>query len=467
MERPVRVGLISLGCAKNLVDSEAMLGALRQAGAELTSDPGQADVLVVNTCGFIEPAKKESVDTILEMARYKEAGTCRKLVVTGCLAQRYHRELAEALPEVDVWLGIDDVERVVEACLDDRYRGDRVSSERPRWVYDLQVPRLRTTPRHYAYLKIAEGCNHTCSFCAIPRIRGKYRSRSLDSILEEARRWVEQGVRELILISQDTTYYGLDIGLKDGLLRLLEALHGLEDLRWIRLLYLYPDTLPPDFPERFRDFPKLCHYLDLPLQHSHPEILRAMKRRGSRERYLELLARYRAAVPDIVLRTTFIVGFPGETEAHFEDLCRFVEEARFDHVGVFEYSDEDGTAAYDLRPKVPRRVAARRRRTLMTLQQKVLAEKVQAWVGRRVEVVVDGFLRQESGRWLYRGRHYGQAPEVDGHVEVIARRPLIVGRWYPVHIRAGRLYDYQADLEEETVSWSPDVAGSVSVASAG
>ncbi len=450
MERErVRVGLISLGCAKNLVDSEAMLGALRRAGVDITSDPEQADVLIINTCGFITPAKRESIDTILEMARYKQMGRCRKLVVTGCLAQRYHRDLVRLIPEVDVWLGIDDVERIVTACLDPDFRGDRVSSVQPVWIYDLQMPRVRTTPAHFAYVKIAEGCNHTCTFCAIPRIRGRYRSRTVESIVAEVRQLVADGVREVILISQDTTYYGIDLGLRDGLLRLLDALHAIPELRWIRLLYLYPDTLPRDFPRRFADFPKLCRYLDLPFQHSHPDILRAMRRRGSRAHYLDLLHAYRTAVPDIVIRTTFIVGFPGETDAHFADLLEFIDQAEFDHVGVFVYSDEEDTPAHGLQPKVPLRVARMRRRRLLEAQQQVLLRKRTRWEGRTVDVVLDAWVPQSASPWRYRGRHYGQAPDVDGVVWVSADRPLTVGTWVRATIHTMRLYDLDATVSEE------------------
>ena len=463
IERPVTVGLVSLGCAKNRVDSEAMLGYLKEAGFRFTSDPSTADIIIVNTCGFIGPAKEESIDTILEMAIYKERGRCRKLIVTGCLAQRYHQELVRNIPEIDVVLGINDVERIREACEFHEMRGDYVSQDPPSWVYDRQVERLITTPRHYAYLKIAEGCNHTCTFCAIPMIRGRYRSRRIESIVDEARELIERGTQELLIISQDTTYYGRDLGIKDGLYRLLDALHELEGLRWIRLLYLYPDTMPPDFPEKMRLYPRLVPYLDLPLQHSHPEILRAMRRRGSRERYRDLLLRYRDEVPEIVLRTTFIVGFPGEEERHFGDLLQFLHEVEFDHVGAFIYSDEDGTPAERLNSKVPIRIAEERRHRLMMAQQEIVERRQRARVGKVYEVVIDDEPKQGHGVRIYRGRFYGQAPEIDGVVWVKSRRPLSIGQWVRVRITDTEWYDLKGRVDEYTMVSVENPAGATSI----
>ncbi len=449
--RSVTVGLVSLGCAKNRVDSEAMLGYLKRAGYRFTSDPSAADIIIVNTCGFIGPAKEESIDTILEMVTYKERGRCRKLIVAGCLAQRYHQELVQNIPEIDVILGINEVERIREACELDKVRGDYVSHTPPYWVYDRQVKRVLTTPRHYAYLKIAEGCNHTCTFCAIPMIRGRYRSRRIESIVDEARELVEQGAQELLIISQDTTYYGRDLGMKDGLYRLLDALHELEGLRWIRFLYLYPDTMPSNFPEMMRSFPRLVPYLDLPLQHSHPEILRAMRRRGSRERYRDLLLRYRSEIPDIVLRTTFIVGFPGEDERHFADLLQFLHEVEFDHVGVFVYSDEDGTPAERLGSKVPARIAEARKHRLMMEQQLIVERRQRARVGKVYEVIIDDEPKPGKGVRIYRGRFYGQAPEIDGVVWVKSRRSLSMGQWVRVKITEAELYDLKGWVDEHTM----------------
>lgn len=447
-KEPRTVGIVSLGCAKNLVDSEAILGYLVEAGFSLTSDPEEADVIIVNTCGFIGPAKEESIDTIIEMAEYKKQGRCQKLVVAGCLAQRYHRDLVENIPEIDAVLGINEVTKILDVCRDDELKGDLVTSKRPTWLYDLQVRRVLTTPRHYAYLKVAEGCNHTCTFCAIPMIRGKYRSRSLESISREARLLVEQGVRELIIISQDTTYYGRDLGLKDGLYRLLDTLHEIEDIKWIRLLYLYPDTMPSDFARRMKNYPKLVPYLDLPLQHSHPDILRLMRRRGSRERYRDILLEYRQENPEIILRTTFIVGFPGETDEHFNDVLTFIKEVEFDHLGVFLYSDEEGTPAESLPSKVPMKVMLERRRCLMEAQQEIVRSRQARRVGKVLDVVIEGGGDNRETRWEYTGRFYGQAPEIDGVVYFTSPVPLREGTWVPVRITDFKMYDLIGEVHE-------------------
>ena len=344
----MKIGLISLGCPKNLVDSEVMLGLAQQAGHELTNDAAAADVLVVNTCAFIDSAKQESVDAILEMAEHKKTGACRRLVVTGCLAERYREELKVEIPEIDAVLGTGEVPEIVNAI------GGAVGSEkvapltfyrapstqphsrpRPSYIYDADTPRLLATPKHYAYLKIAEGCDYKCAFCIIPTLRGAYRSRPADSIVDEARKLADRGVKELLLISQDTTFYGHDRKEVGALARLLRRLNDIDGLEWIRLLYLYPTTIDTETLAAMADCEKVCRYIDLPLQHASNAVLRRMKRPGSRQKYDDLLANIRARVPGVALRTTFIVGFPGETDDDVAQLVEFVNDHRFDHVGVF------------------------------------------------------------------------------------------------------------------------------------
>ncbi len=411
---PLRVGVISLGCAKNLVDTEVMLGHLERAGCAFVRDPAAAEVLIVNTCGFIGPAKEESIEAILEAAQLKKRGTLRRLVVAGCLVQRYSRALVRELPEVDAFVGLDEIERIVELV-----RGEAVRRRVPIWgpsryLYDERTPRRRTTPAWSAYLKIAEGCDHRCAFCAIPSFRGRFRSRSLESILREARGLAAAGVRELNLVAQDSSHYGRDLGLEEGLARLLEELDAVEGLRWIRVHYLYPNTITPRLIETMARLPRVVKYVDLPLQHADAEVLRRMRRGGSAERHLELLEALRGAMPDGALRTTLIVGFPGETEAAFGCLVDFVQAARFDHLGVFLYSHEEGTAAAAGRDDVPQEVKEARRAHLMELQARIAAERNRRWVGRTVEVLVEG--THPETELLLVGRMPTQAPEVDGQV---------------------------------------------------
>ena len=441
----VRVGVVSLGCAKNLVDTEAMLGWLTRAGFVLTPHPEEADILIVNTCGFIQPARRESMETIREMARWKREGRCRRLVVTGCFVQRYAEELERALPEVDVLLGLDELAAIVPACRDPDFPRVLRSPRPSEWMYDFQVERVLSTPRHYAYLKIAEGCDHRCAFCAIPMIRGRYRSRSLKSITREARALASQGVKELILIAQDTSVYGRDLGLTDGLYRLLERLHAVDGIRWIRLLYLYPTTIPRDFAQRFHDFPKLVPYLDIPLQHAHPEILRAMRRPWDMRRIRRLLSKFRGTDEDFVLRTTFLVGFPGETDDHVSAMMNLMREVQFDHVGVFTYSEEKGTPAAGFEPKVDRVTAERRRAEIMTLQQEISARRLARRVGTILDVVLDETTPEPDGTWLHCGRFLGQAPEVDGVTWIRSRTRLAPGRWIRARITGYNAYDLQGE----------------------
>jgi ribosomal protein S12 methylthiotransferase len=427
----MKIGLISLGCPKNLVDSEVMLGLARNAGHELTSDPAGADVLVVNTCAFIDAAKQESIDTILEMARHKTDGGCKRLIVTGCLAERYRDELRQQIPEIDAVLGTGEVPDIVDALESPGAQGSRgaapLTFHRPRnarapraaaslptYIYDADTPRLLATPNHYAYVKIAEGCDYKCAFCIIPKLRGSYRSRSADSIVREARSLAARGVKELLLISQDTTFYGIDLGERGALARLLRELNALDGLRWIRLLYLYPTTIDAATLNAMAECEKVCNYIDLPLQHASDAVLRRMKRPGTRRKYDELLDGIRRSVPGVALRTTFIVGFPGETEADVDELCAFISEHPFDHLGVFTYSHEEGTTAHAFEDDVPARAKQARRERVMKLQAKLVSQRLRRRIGDRVQIVVDG--PASDHELVLRGRMATQAPDIDGSV---------------------------------------------------
>jgi ribosomal protein S12 methylthiotransferase len=436
----IKVGMVSLGCPKNLVDSEVMLGTLEGKGYELTPDPAEADVIVVNTCTFIDPARKESVDTILEMAEFKKSGRCRRLVVAGCMVQAHHDELRASIPEIDALVGLNDIERIAEACALEagaRFEAGRGAAE---YLYSERSPRILATPGYSAYLKISEGCDHTCSFCAIPSFRGVQRSRPIASIVEEARRLASQGVVELNLIAQDTTDYGGDLGdgaTPAGLLRALDAVDG---LRWIRVMYAYPNRVTHEFIDALAGGRRIARYLDMPLQHADAEMLRVMRRGGSGEAHLRLVETLRARVPGIALRTTFIVGFPGETETQFRTLCGFVETAAFDHMGVFIYSEEKGTPAAALPDDVPAAVKEERRARLMGIQEKHLARRRKALVGRTVEVLVEG--PHPESELLLAGRVEGQAPEIDGGVILTdAPRVLYPGEFVSVRIETAHAHD--------------------------
>ncbi len=474
----MKIGFLSLGCPKNLVDGEVMLGFARQAGHEITTDASSADVLIVNTCAFIDSAKQESVDAILEMAGHKRDGNCSRLVVTGCLAERYREELKKEIPEIDATLGTGEVERVLDAiaprapalgarrsALDSGqspatvplklYRRSELpgndrrapSPERrlPTYLYDADTPRLLTTPRHFAYVKVAEGCDYTCAFCIIPTLRGKYRSRAADSIVREARALAERGVRELLLISQDTTFYGIDRGERGALARLLRELNGVDGLRWIRLLYLYPTTITDDVLGAMADCEKVCRYVDLPLQHASPAVLKRMRRPGNRKTYAALLDRIRRRVPGVTLRTTLIVGFPGETDAEFAELQGFVGDMQFDHVGVFTYSHEEGTRAFELPDDVPAAVKRRRRNALMAKQKRIVARAQRARIGSDVHVLVDGPSPEHD--LVLQGRLEGQAPDIDPLVVLSGADPAVVrpGDLIRARITGARGYDLVAE----------------------
>lgn len=405
------VGLVSLGCPKNLVDSEVMLGRLREAGYEVVPEVKDADVIVVNTCAFIDRAKQESVDAILEMAREKETGRARRLVVTGCLAQRYDADLRKEIPEIDATLGTGQVDGIVAAVGGAATVTD--AAERvPTWIYEHTSPRVLSTPSYMAYLKISEGCDYTCTFCIIPTLRGKHRSRAVDDIVREAEALAARGVREVILVAQDSTRYGLDLGMRDGLAALLRRLGRVDGLRWIRVMYAYPSTVTEPILDAMASEEKVVKYIDIPLQHASESVLKRMKRPTGRGNLLGLIEKMRERVPGLTLRTSFIVGFPGETEEDFSQLLKFVEAAKFDNVGVFTYSDEEGTTSFDLDGRVAQATKEARKRKLMSLQKKISTRRNRARIGERLEVLVEGV--HEETDFLLQGRTSGQAPEIDG-----------------------------------------------------
>jgi ribosomal protein S12 methylthiotransferase len=408
----VRVGLVSLGCPKNLVDSEVMLGHLRRAGHELVADPQQADVIVVNTCAFIDRAKQESIDTILEMAREKETGRASRLVVTGCLAQRYEADLRREIPEIDATLGTAQVDSILEAVTGTATATDL--SQPPAWVYDHLSPRVLTTPPWLAYVKISEGCDYTCSFCIIPTLRGRHRSRPLDDVVAEAEALAARGVRELVLVAQDSTRYGHDLGMRDGLALLLRRLGRIDGVRWIRVMYAYPATMTDGILDAIASEEKVAKYVDMPLQHASDAVLKRMKRPTGRGNLLGMVERVRDRVPGVAFRTSFIVGFPGETAQEFEELMAFARAAEFDHLGVFTFSDEEGTTSYDLEGRLPARTKESRKRKLLELQGRISKRRNRGRIGERIEVLVEG--THADTDLILRGRMSTQAPEVDGSV---------------------------------------------------
>jgi ribosomal protein S12 methylthiotransferase len=436
------VGLVSLGCPKNLVDSEVMLGRLRARGYTLVSDAKQADVIVVNTCAFIDRAKQESVDTILEMAREKERGRARRLVVTGCLAQRYDAELRREIPEIDATLGTGQVEDIVRAVGGEPTVAD--ADQLPAWVYDHSAPRLLSTPPYLAYVKISEGCDYTCTFCIIPTLRGRHRSRGLEDIDAEVQALAERGVRELVLVAQDSTRYGLDLGMRDGLARLLRRLGRIDGIRWIRVMYAYPATMTEAVLDAIASEDKVVKYIDIPLQHASESVLARMKRPTGRGNLLGLVEKMRERVPGVALRTSFIVGFPGEREADFEELLGFVSAGEFDNVGVFTYSDEEGTAAFGLEDRVSPRTKESRRRRLMSLQKKISARRNRARLGRRELVLVEGL--HPDSELILKGRLSTQAPDIDGGVMITdgAERPIAPGDFVSCEITKAHPYDLEA-----------------------
>jgi ribosomal protein S12 methylthiotransferase len=406
----LKVGFISLGCPKNLVDSEVMMGQLVARGHELTPHPDQADVLVVNTCSFIDPAKKESVDTILEMAEYKKVGRAKKLIVAGCLVERYRGDIRKEMPEVDAIIGTNELESIVAVCEGMPATSDAVEP----YLYHDMTPRVLSTPHHFAYMKIAEGCDHPCTFCVIPQYRGAFRSRRFESVISEAERLFTQGIREINLIGQDTTCYGEDFGLTDGLAHLLARLAQIEtpQEKWVRFLYAYPNKVTQKLLDTMAEHAALVPYIDMPLQHASANVLKRMKRGASGDIFLKLIERVRRTIPGVAIRTSFIVGFPGETAQDFEELCQFVTAARFDNMGVFTYSDEDTSASYALDGKVDGRTIQNRKRHLMAIQRKIARARNRALVGSEIPVLVSGL--SEETDLLWEARMATQAPEIDG-----------------------------------------------------
>ena len=493
------MGFISLGCPKNLVDSEVMMGLLDRAGARLTAHPEEADILVVNTCSFIDTAKQESVDTILEMARFKTSGSARKLIVAGCLVERYRDEIQKSIPEVDAVVGTGELESILEAAGlsmpvapastspfnilsgaaaevrpgkesqaathkhettsrsegDARERQGRFARDGwqgaahllPTYLYDESTPRFLTTPKSSAYIKIAEGCDHPCTFCVIPNLRGKFRSRRFESVVAEAQQLVARGVQELTLIGQDTTCYGEDLGIKDGLATLLDALARIDGLRWLRFLYAYPNRITGKLLDTIARHDNICKYLDVPLQHASPAVLKTMKRGAGADIFLKTLEKVRAAVPGIALRTSFIVGFPGESPEDIALLEDFVKEAKFDWLGVFSYSDEEGSSAFSLDSKIPKRTIESRKRRLMKLQQSISKRAKQLWIGRELVILAEG--ESDETPLLWEGRTQFHAPEIDGKVYINDFGDLESpepGRFYKAEITEAHEYDVVARI---------------------
>lgn len=443
----MKAGFVSLGCSKNLVDTEMMLGILREHGIELTPEPAEADILIVNTCAFIESAKEESITTILNMAEYKESGRCRSLIVAGCLGQRYGQELLDDMPEADAIIGTGAWNRIMEA-VEESLKGHRVViAGEDKLLYDEHTPRITTTPTYTAYVKIAEGCNNRCAFCAIPYIRGAYRSRPIEDIRDEVANLAARGVKEIILIAQDTTEYGRDLYGEPQLAKLLRTLCTVEGVHWIRTLYSYPTYFSDELIETIASEPKLVKYVDLPMQHAHDEVLRRMHRPDTQASMRALIEKLRTRIPGVTIRSTFIVGFPGETDAQYQTLRNFLEEMRLDKVGVFTYSREEGTPAYDMPNQVPEDVMQERYHDLMSLQCKISEELNHELEGRELEVLVEG--RDEEQANIAVGRSYREAPDVDGQVYIEGDTDSQIGDLVRVRVLQGFTYDVVGERVEE------------------
>jgi ribosomal protein S12 methylthiotransferase len=439
-----KVSMVSLGCPKNLVDAEVMLGYLSGQGYEVTTDEHEADIIIVNTCSFIKEAKQESIDTILDLADRKHDGRCRLLVVAGCLPQRYQEELAKELPEVDVFVGTGDYPRIAEIIAEkDETEGQILYTGDPNYLFDADMPRLQSTPLYTAYLKIAEGCSNCCSYCVIPSLRGGFRSRPLEQAIAEARRLVENGARELNLVAQDITRYGSDLGPGVSLATLIRGLAKIEGLKWIRLLYAYPDGITDELIELLKSEPKVCKYLDIPLQHISDPVLSRMNRRSTEPEIRALIARLREEIPDITLRTSLIVGFPGETDEDFKKLAHFVEEAQFDRLGVFCYSREEGTPAAEMPDQVSERIKRDRYKKLMKAQARVSFKRNRRLIETVEEVIIEGY--SEETELLLKGRTSRQAPDIDGQVYITAGQAN-VGDIVPLRITDSSDYDLIGEI---------------------
>jgi ribosomal protein S12 methylthiotransferase len=435
-----KVALITLGCAKNLVDSEVMLGYLEKAGYAFVARPQEADVVIVNTCGFIRPAKEESVQTLTQASHLKKGDNRKKIIAIGCYVERDKDTLQKKFPEIDLWLGVNDFDHIVEAV-----EGEPFQKSPSCFLYDHSSPRVLSTPPGWAYLKISEGCSHQCSFCAIPLIKGSYRSRTLSSIVTEAEILASRGVKEINLISQDSTYYGQDIGLKDGLAALLRNLIPIKDIEWIRVLYGYPEEITDALLEVMRET-KICSYLDIPFQHSHPQIIKSMKRAMDGKRALRLIEKIRKKIPDLALRTSLVVGFPGEGKGEFENLIDFVREARFDHLGVFTYSQEEGTDCFNLGDPVKENVKKRRKEKIMNTQADISFQNNSRYLHQHLEAIIEGTWREDPSQLVGRSRF--QAPEVDGVIFLHSPFPLakVVNTIQKVEINAYDIYDLYGNI---------------------
>lgn len=441
----MKIGVVSLGCPKNLVDSETMLGLIHEENYEITNDPSEAEIIIVNTCGFIESAKEESINTILQMAEYKKSGSCKYIIVTGCLSQRYAEDLFNELPEADAIAGVevyDEIGSIIKRVMN----GERfimLERSKPDVIYTSKetfLPRILTTPSYTAYLKIAEGCDNCCSYCAIPKIRGPYRSKPMEQVLKEAKALADNGVKELIVVAQDTTRYGEDLpGGKLLLADLLKELNKIESLKWIRVMYCYPNNFTDELIETFASLDKVCKYVDLPLQHASNRLLASMNRYDTREEVETLLAKLRKRIPGIVIRTTFIVGFPGETDADFEELKEFVEQQRFENAGVFAYSQEEGTVAGAMSNQIPDEIKQERYHELMALQAQISEEIHKDTEGQTLEVLVEGI--EEDGSGLHFGRSYREAPDIDGLVFIENPGDIKPGCFVKVNILQGFTYE--------------------------
>lgn len=441
----MKIGVVSLGCPKNLVDSETMLGLIHEENYKITNDPSEAEIIIVNTCGFIESAKEESINTILQMAEYKKSGSCKYIIVTGCLSQRYAEELFNELPEADAIAGVevyDEIGSIIKRVMN----GERfimLERSKPDVIYTSKetfLPRILTTPSYTAYLKIAEGCDNCCSYCAIPKIRGPYRSKPMEQVLKEAKALAANGVKELIVVAQDTTRYGEDLpGGKLLLADLLKELNKIESLKWIRVMYCYPNNFTDELIEIFASLDKVCKYVDLPLQHASNRLLASMNRYDTKEEVETLLAKLRKRIPGIVIRTTFIVGFPGETDADFEELKEFVEQQRFENAGVFAYSQEEGTVAGAMPNQIPDEIKQERYHELMALQAQISEEIHKDTEGQTLEVLVEGI--EEDGSGLHYGRSYREAPDIDGLVFIENPGDIKPGCFVKVNILQGFTYE--------------------------
>lgn len=439
-----KISMVSLGCPKNLVDAEMMLEALKNDGYEITPYENEADVIIVNTCGFIEDAKREAIENILECANYKTEGNLKALVVTGCLAERYRDDIAEQFPEVDAVVGIGkngNISEIVKKALDGekgRYYGKKTE-------LDICAPRMVSTPRYTAYIKIAEGCSNCCTYCAIPAIRGRFRSRPVESIVKEAQKLAANGVKELIVIAQDTTRYGEDIYGEQRLPELLSKLCGIDGIEWIRTLYTYPDRIDDKLINTVAREPKLCKYFDIPIQHCNETVLRRMNRKGDRKSLTALMEKIRAAIPNVTLRTTFITGFPGETEEQFCELCEFVNEVKFDRLGCFPYSPEEGTPAADYPDQIDDQVKSDRAENIMNDQLRIVNEKNEAKIGSTVKVLVEGY---DNYIKCWFGRSEADAPDIDGKVFFMSSKELTVGDFQNVTVNDTIEYDLLGEATE-------------------